>query len=143
MKNIAIVLVGVVLILIGMNQYESYKLNKRANDGIEAMQEAVKSSLDKKKESLSVDSDVALINSALATTRQKRILQGNSLPIIDLNEGGRVFSAIDVHVKDCQVDGLSSQCWKNNGGSVYTYVTSKGDEMHFMYSVTTHKLSKM
>ena len=46
MKNIGIVLVGVVLILIGMNQYESYKLTKTANDGIEAMQEAVKGAHD-------------------------------------------------------------------------------------------------
>ena len=143
LKNIGMILIAIVLAVFGMNQWESYKINKTANDGIEAMQKVMKSSFDKKKESASVNSDIAMINSALSTTKQMRLLKGNSLPIIDLNQGGRVFSTIDIHVKDCQVDNLSSQCWKTNGGSMYTYITAKGDEILFMYSTSSNRLSKM
>ncbi len=49
MKNIGIAVGVVVLILIGMNQYESYKLNKTVNDGVEAIQKNVKMALSAEK----------------------------------------------------------------------------------------------
>ncbi len=144
MKNIGIVLVGVVLIVFGLNQYESYKLNRTANDGIEAMQKVMQTSMNKKKASSNVNKDVSMVNNAIAAMRPKRMLQGMYLPVIDLNEGGRIFSAVGYYgANDCLEDGLSAECWKNTGGSVYTYITSTGDEVMFILGVEDNKLECM
>lgn len=144
MKEIGILFVIVIFTLFGMNQYESYKLNKTANDGIESMQKVMKSSMNKKKASSNANKDVSMVNSAIAAMRPKRMLQGMYLPVIDLNEGGRIFSAVGYYdANDCLEDGLSTACWKNTGGSLYTYITSTGDEVMFILGVQDNKLECM
>ena len=49
MKNIGIIFGVVILVLIGMSQYESYKLNKTANDAIETMQNDMQTAQDRQK----------------------------------------------------------------------------------------------
>lgn len=131
MKSIGIALVVVVLILVGMNQYQSYKLNKTANDGIEAIQNAVQSSMNKQEELANVKATYSSLRSAIATKRQRDILDGVFSGVTDLNENGRVFGKVlEYPVKDCVADRLSSQCWRGSG-SQYIYKTSSGDNIDF------------
>ncbi len=131
MKNLGIALVVIVLVLVGMNQYESYKLNKTTNDGIEAIQNVVKASVNKEEELSKVAVTYASIRSAIATERQRKILNGDSSAITNLNNNGRIFSKILRYpVKDCSEDGLVSQCWEGSN-SRYIYNTSYGESIIF------------
>lgn len=134
MKNIVIAIGVVVMVLIGMNQWQSYKLNKRANDVIEYLQTGVKTKSTKDTESSQVRSTFFKINSGISTLRQKRILSGNMNPITDLNKDGHIFGKVlGYPKKNCITDGLATGCW-GGSGSLYTYTTTEGDTIVFNFN---------
>ena len=127
-------LIAVVLVLFGMNQYQSYKINKKANDAVEAIEKNIKISLDKDKEITKARTLIAAIQSSVVTERQKRILNGDFTEITDLSSGDGVFTnfnadkngnsnvVLSYPPKDCEIEGIFSHCWKGSG-MLYMYHT--------------------
>ncbi len=140
MKNIGIAFVVVILVLFGMNQYESYKLNKKANDALEGVEKALKSSADKAKESQTVNSVVTFVNAYVGMERQMNLLNGDGDKMIELNGDGGIFSnVLEKPVKGCIEDGLDSQCWEH-AGAEYIYKTSEGGEYPIKFRFNNKRL---
>lgn len=87
--GLAVVIAGAV-VMIGLNQYEEYKLKKKANDVIEKVEEygaKETANLDRQEIIAKGRSDVAAIRSAIVSERQMRLLKGDSTFISKLSSG--------------------------------------------------------
>lgn len=65
------IVIGIVVILIGMNQFQSYKLGSRANNAIESIEA-------KQMLFATMNSTVSSVRSAIVTERQTRLIQNYS-----------------------------------------------------------------
>lgn len=87
--GLAVVIAGAV-VMIGLNQYEEYKLKKKANDVIEKVEEygaKETAKLNRQEIIAKGRSDIAAIRSAIVSERQSRLLRGDDKYIAKLSSG--------------------------------------------------------
>lgn len=87
--GLAVVIAGAV-VMIGLNQYEEYKLKKKANDVIEKVEEygaKEMAKLDREQIISKARSDISAIRAAIVTERQSRLLLGDDKYITKLSSG--------------------------------------------------------
>ncbi len=149
-------LIAVVLILFGMNQYESYKIDKRANDAIDYIEKNVQN---RERIILKGKNDLAMLRTAIATERQKRILEGSPAPILSLhskklkeNKYNQVIfdhfdwktdtrKVLNTPYKTCKTKD-STGCWRtfSMDRSYYFYVIATSPEEGALFKVNDNKL---
>lgn len=132
-----------VIAIFGMNQYEQYKLTKRANTAIESLQEGVANEQRKlSKQELIVRgrSDIMMIRSAIITERQSRMFKGdtsyaNSLSSNDYD----LFDKVTTNV----IHPSEPTGWTKVGNHQYkyTYGTASSQNAVFEYSNQTGEFS--
>lgn len=133
-KVIGGTLVAIVLVVFGMNQYESYKLNSKANDTINQiesnMQEA-ENRLEDESVIANANSTIASVKSAIVSERQSRLITGDSSYIQSLSSNDtNLFDNILAYPISA---GTSKGNWSKAKVGLYRFYTNKNVYSEFKY----------
>jgi len=120
----AIIVIAIVVILIGMNQYESYKLNSKVNNAIESITDT-QELINKLK------ADLSTVKSAIVTERQTRLIGGDPTYINSLSsDDSNLFDKILLYPIKA---GTSQGKWSRDG-NMYMYHIGNYKTISFEYS---------
>ncbi|RLA75845.1 MAG: hypothetical protein DRG78_20165 [Epsilonproteobacteria bacterium] len=131
-KGGAIALVGVVVAITGMNQYESYKLNSRANDAIDTIKEKVDNQQKEDFAIVKCSSKISGIRSSLAILKAEAFLDGTDLfPLSSISSSE--FSLFDEIEEYPTTPSEEVGGWSKTGEHSYRCVLENEKTVEFEY----------